>query len=71
MLFGGQKCAFFLLSVLFFHENTTIWKVLGTKNYISFEVCYSVVISWGKNFPAFLLLGIKFTPIWTAVHMYL
>ena len=39
-------------------------KVLGTKNYISFKVCYSVLISLEKKF-YLALLNIKFTPICT------
>ena len=35
--FFGQKCAFFLLNLLFFHENTTILKVLDTKRQNFFQ----------------------------------
>ena len=72
MLFSAflGKNVLFSVECPIFPENATILKVLGTKNDISFKVCYSVLISWEKNF-CLASLGIKFTPICTTVHMYL
>ena len=54
--FYWQKCAFFLLNLLFFHKNTTFLKVLDTKrqNFLFYAHFFE------KNF-SLASLGIKFT----------
>ena len=72
--FFGQKCVFFLLSLIFCQENTTLfWRFWTWRGEHSFKVLFCTNF-FGENFsPASLhsaLLGIKFTPIFTTVHIF-
>ena len=67
--FWGQN-VLFLLSVLFFQENTIILEVLGTiKLHLFQSLLFCTNFSRKKIF-CLALLRIKFTPVCTTVHMY-